>query len=166
VIDFIDFLTLSKKDLARLLALSLLILCAGIAVGLLCMGRKVEYLELQRETLQMRLVDQAIRLRKLEDTLSDWRHRQKPVIKEIRVHADLGEKRMRLHIEKAVCNMLQELFGRPVDTLDPPVVDHIISNRRIVLDDQEYVLTTTKVWVSEILQVWVHVLTGDLRLQE
>ena len=136
---------------------------AGMLIGAaglnLVAGKHVDNAELEIERLLEEAAEQAEQIISLEEALSE---RQKVVVTEIEVHTTFEKDREKdafsaLEIEKNVKNLLKDVRGKEVASLDPLLIRNIIDGRTVEISKHQLVLSVKCLLVSEKLIIYVEV---------
>lgn len=133
----------------------------GILVGAaalnLVYGTHIDNAELKMERLQEEILEQSEQIATLEKALSQH---QNLAVTEIEVHVTFeGDKDYdeytKLEIEKTVKDLLKEVRGKEVSSLDPLLVRSIIDGRTVEISKLEFILTVECMLVSERLIIFL-----------
>lgn len=133
----------------------------GILVGAaalnLVSGTHIDKAELEIERLHEEILEQSEQIATLEETLSQ---RQNLAVTEIQVHVAFeGDKDYdeytTLEIEKTVKDLLKDVRGKEVSSLDPLLVRSIIDGRTVEISKLEFVLSVKCLLVSERLIIFL-----------
>ena len=104
--------------------------------------------------------DKNIRLKKLEESLSEAKEKQKLLLKEIQVHLNTDEDEIdKLTLTKHIKEKYTTFIGREVDTIDLDMIYQIIDKRIFRLDGKAYQLEVEKIFMSDVLILWIFVET-------
>jgi hypothetical protein len=109
-------------------------------------GARIDYLMLQNEKLQATLDTKETQIKKLEENLAS---KQRFVVKDIQVEVSFPDEKeedsfVQLTLERKIVEMLNDLWGKEVSTLDPALIANIIDSRTVQVDQQQYHLTVTR----------------------
>lgn len=134
---------------------------AGFIIGILAgaaglnmvTGTHMDRAELEIERLNAELAESYEQISALEKTLAQHK---KAAVTEIEVHVAFKDGNQRdelttLGITKTVRELLTNIRGREVSTLDPQLIVNIVDGREIEISNREFVLTVRSLLVSEKL---------------
>ncbi|MCX7711323.1 MAG: hypothetical protein N2484_15900 [Clostridia bacterium] len=104
------------------------------------------------KNLQNMLMEKEIKLSKLEESIN----KNKFVIKdiEIMIHHEADELD-KIELEKAVRKKYSSLVGREVKSVDMDLAAEIIENRIMKVQQTEYQLKVRRIFLSEVLKIWI-----------
>ncbi|TCK98689.1 hypothetical protein EDC19_1122 [Natranaerovirga hydrolytica] len=109
-------------------------------------------------TLETEIDDKTTRLAKLEERLDEAEEEPKYILKDIHIHLnseedDIDTMTLTKHIKEKYTNFI----GRDILSIDLEIISEIIDQRIFRLDNKSYQLETDKVFMSDILTIWVNV---------
>ncbi|MFW6029194.1 MAG: hypothetical protein ACOCRO_02950 [Halanaerobiales bacterium] len=108
--------------------------------------------------LESDIEDKSTRLVKLEEKLNEAQEESKFILKEVQVFLDTTEDEIdKIALTKHIKEKYTSLIGKEVATIDMEIVNEIIDNRIFRLESDEYQLKVEKIFLSDILMVWVKV---------
>ncbi|TCT15552.1 hypothetical protein EDC18_103258 [Natranaerovirga pectinivora] len=108
--------------------------------------------------LENDIEDKNTRLQRLEESLSEEREKQKLPLKEIQVHLNTDEDEIdKLTLTKHIKDKYTTFIGREIDTIDLDIISQIIDKRIFRLDDKSYQLEVEKIFMSDVLILWIFV---------
>lgn len=127
-------------------------LTGAAVINLIC-GTHVDNAELEIERLNALLAEQNEQIAALEATIAQ---QEKLAVTEIDVQVSFPDKKeadelSTLEIEKTVKELLKNIRGREVSTLDPLLIVNIVDGRPIQVSNAEFVITVKSLLVSEKL---------------
>jgi hypothetical protein len=134
------------------------LLVGAATLNLVC-GKHLDQTKLDIEKLQEKLADQNEQIITLEKTIEQS---QVLVITGIEVHVrfkdeDLNEDYNILEIEKAVKQLVKDIRGKEVSSLDPLLIKNIIEGRTIKISNEEFLLSVKSLLISEKLIIYVEI---------
>jgi|LFRM01.2.fsa_nt_gb hypothetical protein len=132
-------------------------LLAGAAIINLVCGTHLDNAELEIERLNALLAEQTEQIAALERTIAQ---QEEFTVTEIEVHVLFKDEKENdelssLEIEKRVKELLKNIRGREVSTLDPILIVNIVDGRPIQVSNTEYILTVKSLLISEKLVMHV-----------
>lgn len=131
----------------------------GAASVSLLAGSNLDEAELEIRDLRLQVEDQTEQLTDMSKKLSDARRNL--VVSDIDVHVDFPDEYERLEIETAVKELLKNLKGREVSSLDPALVANIVDRRLIEVAEHKYHLTVNGTMVSE--KIVIHLTAKEIK---
>ncbi|MGF7185647.1 hypothetical protein GGQ84_001739 [Desulfitispora alkaliphila] len=151
-------------------------LFAAFAIGVLVgsglvtwwVGGKIDYLMSHNERLQGELDTKETQLRTMEESLKT---QQKYVVSDMQIHIRFKNEKdedefTKMSLEKKVGDMLSDIWGKEVNTLDPILIANIVHNRKVIVEDTTYTLTVTRgPLISEKVMMFVEVEKSSEREQ-
>ncbi len=134
------------KNQMRLLAAFLIGLLVGSSLITWRVGARIDYLMLQNEKLQATLDSRETQMKKLEDNLAS---KQRFVVNDIQIVVSFDSEKdsdsfVQISLEKKIVEMLDDLWGKEVRSLDPVLIANIIHQRTVEVEDDQYYLTVTR----------------------
>lgn len=134
------------KSRVRLIVAFLIGMLVGASLVTWWVGARIDYLMLQNEKLQATLDTKETQMQKLEDNLAS---QQRFVVNDIQVIVSFPEDEeedsfVQISLERRIVEMLDDLWGKEVKTLDPVLIANIIDNRTVEIDRKRYRLTITR----------------------
>lgn len=134
----------------------------GILIGTLIITSLVSYRmdEHYKEItyLENIISDKDSRLEKLEDTINT----QYVVLKDIEIYLDFqGDEIDKIEIEKAIKEKYSTLLGKEVKSIDADILVEVIDKRIFKLGKKEYRLKIDKLILTEILKVYIEVVSNN-----
>ncbi len=134
----INFLTLTKKELLRLLASFILGIIIGAISLNLIVGPQLDKLLFENKELTKQAKEQKERLSKLEESLAK---EENEVIKNLEIKFDSEvDKHIRQQLEEKVFTIVKDLIGKELKKIDPEPLIRALDQRIIKIDDSEYKL--------------------------
>jgi len=128
------------------------------AAGLnLISGTHLENAQLEIERLNAQLIEKSEQISALEETIAQH---EKWAVTEIEVHVSFkspkhNDELNTLEIEKTVKELLKNIRGREVCTLDPTLVFNIVNGRSIEVSGVEFIVSVESILVAEKLEMYV-----------
>ncbi|WP_129595684.1 hypothetical protein [Anaerophilus nitritogenes] len=108
------------------------------------------YEEIQKLTISIEEKNE--RLKKLELSINS----QKLILKDIQIILINEEDEIdKITIEKYAENKYHKLLGREVETIDADIIEEIIDKRIFKISNKEYHLQVTKIFLTDILKIWI-----------
>lgn len=143
-----------------------LLFSAGLLSGLLLaslaltmvIGYRIDNYHQQIQKLENVIESQQLQVHNLTEALDK---QQKYVVKAIEIyleHADDAIEKMTM--ERFIRHKYDHLIGQEVDRIDPNLVFEVTDRRIFKLTDKEYGLHVKRLVISEILKLWVDVVTA------
>ncbi|MDW7674841.1 MAG: hypothetical protein SCK28_09920 [Bacillota bacterium] len=134
------------KNRARLIVSFLIGMLLGASIVTWWVGARIDYLMLQNEKLQATLDSKETQIKNLEDNLAS---KQRFVVKDIQVVVSFSDEKeedsfVQLTLERKVIEMLDDLWGKEVNTLDPTLIYNIVHNRTVEVESISYHLKVTR----------------------
>ena len=121
-------------------------------------GARLDILMSENEKLASELDTKETRLQTLEDSLAS-EHQYIVQDLEIIVEFEEGEEEdelVKLTLEKKIRTMLDDIWGKDVQSLDPLLIANIIERRTLTVEEQTYILTVTRgPLVSEKVLIYI-----------
>ncbi|MGI6559634.1 MAG: hypothetical protein ACOX20_12125 [Limnochordia bacterium] len=142
----------------QLIGIFLLGLIAGLIVGMLLMGRKVDDLTLENQLLLGHAQDLEARLKRLE-SLEKKGH----IIQSVKVVATCPDEQARLKGQETIQGLLQELVGRDVDAIDPPLLETMVHQRPVAIQDETYLVYLTASHISKTVTIYINLVPQGQR---
>ncbi len=140
---------LEKKCLAFLVLGFIL----GAVSVFISSGRQMEQLYQEREELKVSLFETRERLNRLEDM---WESRGEEIIREVQIVLRMEQDTFgELSIKQAIQEIVKDLVGEKVRTLNPSLVIKMLDGRKITADEREYLLELEAVVISETLSLYI-----------
>lgn len=124
----------------------------GASVLNLVMGRHLDNAELEIRRLRSDLTEQYEKTALLEKKLSV---KQKLIVNEISVYANLDDEFEKLEVEAAAKKLLKVIKGKNLKELDPNLVVNIIDKRIIETPEHKYRLTVKGTLLSERVIMYI-----------
>ena len=116
-------------------------------------GQQLEDLYQERERLKVDLFETRERLTRLEDL---WESRHEEIVREIKIDLDMERDTFgELSIKKAIQEIVNDLVGEKVQSLNPTLVIRMLDDRKIMADEREYRLDLQAVVISETLTLYI-----------
>ena len=116
-------------------------------------GQQLEDLYQERERLKVDLFETRERLTRLEDL---WESRHEEIVREIKIDLDMERDTFgELSIKKAIQEIVNDLVGEKVQSLNPTLVIRMLDERKIMADEREYRLDLQAVVISETLTLYI-----------
>jgi len=115
------------------------------------------------ETLKSELGERDYRISRLEDSLQE---RRKRVVREIKIELDVKDKLLNLKLTEVARDLVDDLIGREIDTLDPPLITTIISGRSVSINKQSYTYNVDLIVISDTLTLYLEVVEGIIEISE
>lgn len=144
----------------RLMAAFLIGMLMGAAVITWWVGARIDYLMLENEKLQASLDSKETQMKKLEDNLAS---KQRFVVNDIQAVVQFADEKeedsfVQLSLEKEIILMLDDLWGKDVQSLDPILIANIIDQRTVEVDKKQYHLSVTRgPLISDKVLIYVEV---------
>jgi vacuolar-type H+-ATPase subunit I/STV1 len=110
--------------------------------------------------LESDIIDKGTRLEKLEERLNEAQEEQKYILKEIQIvlnDIDNEDTFDQISLVQHIKEKYNDLIGREVKTLDLDILGNIIDKRIFKLDEKEFQLTVEKMYLTDILKIWVSI---------
>lgn len=142
----------------RVIGIYLLGIIAGLILGTLLMGRKVDDLTLENQLLLGHSLDLEARLKRLE-SLEKKGH----IIQSVKVVAICADEQARLKGQETIQGLLQELVGRDVDAIDPPLLEAMIDQRSVSIQDETYLACLTASHISKTVTIYIRLVPQGQR---
>lgn len=124
----------------------------GAAALNLVSGRHLDNAELEIRKLRSSLADQNEKTNLLEKKLAV---RQKLIVNEIIVSANLNDEFEKLEVEAAAKKLLKVLKGKDLKELDPNLVINIIDKRIVETPEHKYRITVKGTLISERIIMYI-----------
>ncbi len=116
-------------------------------------GQQLEDLYQERERLKVDLFETRERLTRLEDL---WESRHEEIVREIKIDLEMEKDTFgELSIKKAIQEIVNDLVGEKVQSLNPTLVIRMLDERKIMADEREYRLDLQAVVISETLTLYI-----------
>lgn len=116
-------------------------------------GQQLEDLYQERERLKVDLFETRDRLTRLEDL---WESRHEEIVREIKIDLEMEKDTYgELSIKKAIQEIVSDLVGEKVHSLNPTLVIRMLDERKIKADEREYHLDLQAVVISETLTLYI-----------
>jgi hypothetical protein len=116
-------------------------------------GQQLEDLYQERERLKVDLFETRERLNRLEDL---WESRHEEIVREIKIDLEMEKDTFgELSIKKAIQEIVNDLVGERVQSLNPTLVIRMLDGRKITADGREYRLDLQAVVISETLTLYI-----------
>lgn len=135
----------------RIIASFIVGLMVGAAGLNLVSGTHLDNAQLEIERLNAQLAEKSEQISALEETIAQ---QEKWAVTEIEVHVSFEDPKENdelntLEIEKTIKELLKNVRGRQVSTLDPALVFNIVNGRTIEVSNIEFTVTVKSVLISE-----------------
>lgn len=125
----------------------------GAVVIFLFSSQQLEDFYQEREKLKADLFESRERLTRLEDL---WESRNEEIVREIKIDLEMEKDTFgELYIKQAVQEIVNDLMGEKVRTLNPSLVIRMLDERKITADGREYRLDLQAVVISETLSLFI-----------
>jgi hypothetical protein len=151
----------TREHLKQLLAIFLLGILLGLLIGTMRLANRVNTLLLENESLHYRYKTTTLQLERLEETLAE---RQAVIIKAIQVEVVLKDQYVKPRLEAIIQQLLQELIGQEISSIDPFLVSKIIDGRIVLVKEQQFELECKLAWIAPQSFIQVRVVRQDRRL--
>lgn len=116
-------------------------------------SQQVEGLYQEREKLKVDLFETRERLTRLENL---WESRHEEIVREIKIDMEMEKDTFgELAIKKAIQEIVNDLVGEKVQSLNPSLVIRMLDERKITADGREYRLDLQAVVISEVLTLYI-----------
>ncbi|NLY11312.1 MAG: hypothetical protein GX020_06485 [Firmicutes bacterium] len=145
---------LTRGSLLKALACFILGLIIGLTLAMIWSAWTIDKTLIEIETLRSELSEKQNAIEKLEFSLIERRQR---FVKNISIIMDEKDQHRNLKIAQAVKGLLEDLIGREVDSIDPPLVFAILNGRTIAVEKQLFTLKANILVISETLTVYLSV---------
>ncbi|MGM0472367.1 MAG: hypothetical protein ACQEQI_08850 [Bacillota bacterium] len=130
------FLTLTKLDLARLLAAFLLGVISGALILNLITARQIDNLIYQNKELSNKIAAKDQQLQKLEENLA---HRKWKVVQKVKVIVNTDQnKHIKQQLTEKLHNLLASIIGRQMNQIDGTLISNTIDDRIINIEGTNY----------------------------
>ena len=141
------------------------LLVGGAALNLVS-GTHLDNAQLEIERLNAQLTEKSEQISALEEAIAQH---EKWAVTEIEVQVSFknpkeNDELHTLEIEKTVKELLKNIRGRQVSTLDPTLVFNIVNGRTIEVSNLEYTIAVKSVLISEKLIMHVEAATKNRAL--
>lgn len=137
-------------------------LIIGTAAAIFYSGTLIDEMAINLDMLQSELSERDSRIERLEESLADRRRR---VVKDLRLELSVKDPHLSLKIGDTARNLLHDLIGQEVDSLDPRLIRSIIHNRIISINGQAYTLKLQFLVIAETVTAEILV-ASDLMIEE
>lgn len=133
----------------------------GIVVGSLVvtilMSYRIDNYQMLIRKQENELADKISRLEKLEESLNNLSS-QKYILKDIVINIIYdGEEFDKINFQKYIEEKYKHLLGKEVASIDPETIAEIVDKRIFKLSDNDYKLHIEKVFVAEVMKIWVRI---------
>ncbi len=148
-----NFLTLNRHDLFRLLVFFLLGFILGGSTITILVSRRMDDLLLEQERLIAMLNEKEQKLTRLEESLAT--HRQRPVEGvEVFIESPLSRHTLQT-LEQRIKEMIYPFFGRPLKELDPLSLLILFEDRLFIIDKQNITVDVELIIIKETLSFYL-----------
>lgn len=145
--------------LSTLIAVFTLGFLLGASLLNLISGVHLDKAELEIQKLHTQLSDQSEQIKALEDSLAQ---RRKLTVSKIEIHMIRKDDKQEneydnLEIEKSLKELLRDVRGQEVASLDPLLITNIIHKRTIEISERKFLIEVKATLISEKLIMYVEV---------
>lgn len=144
---------------ATLLAVFIFGFILGAAVLNYISGTHLDRAELEIQKLNHIRLDQTEQIKALENNLAEQKAITVNTI-EIRIISEKESKTdpyNKLEIEKEIKQLLKNVRGQEISTLDPLLINNMIDKRTVTVSEHRYILSVKGTLISEKLVMYVEV---------
>lgn len=140
------FVLYTRRELLRLLASFIMGILLGAAVFMLTISRNLDRLHLENSSLKMELSTKEEQVQNLKKSIEEYRTW---IIQDLIIEfKDDIDEHMSIAVEEEVRNLLHNIIGREIDSIDQELFYQTIDNRIIEINDKRYKLNL------EALIIW------------
>ncbi len=157
------FIVLTKQQASLVIAFFIFGLLIGSICSMLYAGWLIDEAAIERETLYSELGERDSRIARLEDSLQERRNR---VIKGISINLDVKDRHLSLKLSDEIRQLVNDLIGREVDSLDPQLIRSIIDLRVLYVNDQPYTLKLQYLVISDQLSFFINISSGTASIRQ
>ena len=104
--------------------------------------------------LENTISDTEIKLKKLEESIN----KKSYVLKDVQINVigeNIEDQLDKITVEKTIKQKYSDILGKNVNEIDINLVSEVIDNRVFLLEDGQYLLHVKKVFLCDILSIWV-----------
>lgn len=144
-------------DILGLLTLGIVI---GFGLGILVMGYRIDYL-INRNSLMSRDIQQLKnKISQLEEDIEkkdrDIRSNTSPKISTITIYVEgIESTSIALKIEEKINYLLKDIIGKPLDGLDPLILEKTLEGRILDIADRMYAITPIRSLYNKETYIWI-----------
>jgi hypothetical protein len=149
-----------KKRNTGILGLLTLGIVIGFGLGILVMGYRIDFL-INRNSLMGRDIQQLKnKINQLEEDIEkkdrDIRSKTSPKISTITIYVEgIESTSIALKIEEKINYLLKDIIGKPLDGLDPIILEKTLEGRILDIDDRMYAITPIRSLYNKETHIWI-----------
>ena len=141
---------------------------AGILLGTAALSTLISYrvdsYYLEVKKLEAIIEEKDVRLKKLDEKLEESVNKNKMLLKDIQVILSFSDdeevdEMVAVSLEKNIKEKYTHLLGQEVKSIDINMAAEVIDKRIFIIDGKEFRLKMTKATLSEVLTLWVDIIT-------
>ncbi|WP_353894094.1 hypothetical protein PRVXH_000869 [Proteinivorax hydrogeniformans] len=143
----------SFKKLIRTIGILLIGVLAGAVISQILQGRIIDELYIEKKQLQTHVVELQNTIDRLEDSQLK---KQVLVVRELEVFLEYDDEVIALELKGRINELLNNLIGEEVDSINPNLVRNIVHNRTFVIEDRRYKSSLDMLIIAETTKVYIH----------
>ncbi|MTI69328.1 MAG: hypothetical protein FH751_03595 [Firmicutes bacterium] len=124
----------------------------GVASLSVFVSYRIDKYHQEIEYLKNVIEDKEVRLAKLEESINKRRFILKSI--EIIIITE-GDDIDKIELEKYLKEKYNMLIGKEVKNIDIDILSQIVDNRLMRVNDKEYKISVKKIFLTDILKIWV-----------
>ncbi len=135
----------------------------GFTIAMLQAGAIIDEKAIQLESVYSELSEKNDRIERLEESLFD---NDALIVRELNLKLNIKDPHLNLKLTNTTRELLQDIIGQRIETLNPELIRNIIDKRIVFANDQAYTLNLKYLVLAEKTILEINVTTGNTLVEE